>query len=141
MRTAALAVGLLAVSLQVAAAQKRPPEPLAFVCKFTWALTLEHKEHWSEEAKDQVFEFTLAGLDPQRGEAQMIGNAGAAKVHYSSGTYTWNFVEVTGAGNVMLTTVFKKGPGQSYPAVHTRHTALGSEPLPSLNSGTCLLRD
>jgi hypothetical protein len=113
-------------------------EPMAFVCSFTEGVIADVQARWAAKPTTDVMNYTFAGLDPAMSSAQVIGNAGAATVHLIKGAHTWNFIEVTGVGNVMTTTVFKSADGRNHPAVHSRHTALSDgEPLPSQYRGMC----
>jgi hypothetical protein len=116
-------------------------EPKAFVCKFTQGASARYdKAEWSVKVLNEKLELTFAGLNSQQGKAQLIGNAGASDLRYWKGAWTWNFVEVTDTGNVMTTTVFDTSNGKDFPAVHSRHTSVVGEPLPSQYRGTCSAR-
>jgi hypothetical protein len=107
------------------------------VCKVTEVTNAEYQRAWTiANSKGGGFDFTLAALDENKRQAQFIGNAGAATVHYIKGAGTWNFVEVTGAGHVMTTTVYSGPDGQEWPMVHSRHPRLAT-PLASQNRGSC----
>jgi hypothetical protein len=116
-------------------------ESKAFVCKFTQGAAARYDEaEWSVKVLNEKMEFTFAGLNPQQGKAQMVGNVGASDVRFWKGAWTWNFVEVTDTGNVMTTTVFETSNGKDYPAVHSRHTSVAGEPFPSQYRGICSAR-
>ena len=112
-------------------------EPKAFVCQFTQGISATYEASWAPRTLNEKMDLTFAGLDPQQGRAQMIGNAGASDVRFWMGAWTWNFVEITDVGNVMTTTVFDSKDGKSYPAVHSRHTSVAGEPFPSQYRGIC----
>jgi hypothetical protein len=92
---------------------------------------------WSVKVLNEKLDLTFAGLNPQQGKAQLIGNAGASDLRFWKGAWTWNFVEVTDTGNVTTTTVFDASNGKDFPAVHSRHTSVVGEPLPSQYRGIC----
>jgi hypothetical protein len=113
-------------------------EPKAFVCKFTQGVSARYDEtEWSVKVLNEKLDLTFAGLNPQQGKAQLIGNSGASDLRFWKGAWTWNFVEVTDTGNVMTTTVFDASNGKDFPAVHSRHTSVVGEPLPSQYRGIC----
>jgi hypothetical protein len=113
-------------------------EPKAFVCKFTQGASARYDEaEWSVKVLNEKLDLTFAGLNPQQGKAQLIGNAGASDLRFWKGAWTWNFVEVTDTGNVTTTTVFDASNGKDFPAVHSRHTSVVGEPLPSQYRGIC----
>ena len=117
-------------------------EPKAFICKFTQGAAAKYDEaEWSVKVLSERMDFTFAGLSPQQGKAQMIGNAGASDVRFWKGAWTWNFVEVTDSGNVMTTTIFDASNGKDYAAVHSRHTSISGEPFPSQYRGICAARN
>jgi hypothetical protein len=116
-------------------------EPKAFVCKFTQGASARYDEaEWSVKVLNEKLDLTFAGLNPQQGKAQLIGNAGASDLRFWKGAWTWNFVEVTDTGNVMTTTVFDTSNGKDFPAVHSRHTSVVGEPLSSQYRGICSAR-
>jgi hypothetical protein len=111
--------------------------PAAFVCVFSLGVTSTYSQGWKSERNKDRLEFTFAALDEGKGTAQFIGNAGASTVHFVKGRFTWNFVEVTPAGNITSTTVFAADEG-NLPAVHSRHPALAKgNPVVSQYLGTC----
>ncbi len=78
-------------------------------------------------------------IDAKAGKARMIGNQGAADVTVLASPSGVTFVEQTGSGNVMFTTVF---PGMvpetdEFYAVTSRHAILPGGPLPSQYQGKC----
>ena len=116
-------------------------EPRAFICKFTQGAAARYDEaEWSVKVLNEKMDLTFASLNSQQGKAQLIGNARASDVQFWKGAWTWNFVEVTDTGNVMTTTVFDRSNGKDFPAVHSRHTSVAGEPLPSQYRGDCSVR-
>jgi hypothetical protein len=128
---------LVALALEVT--QAAAQEPRAFVCKVQGGITLEYEGSWRVQPNGETMEFTLAALDVAKGTAQFIGNAGAESVWFLKGNETWNFVEITGSGNVMTTTVYASRDGRTFPMIHSRHPSIGG-PIPSQNRGVCMAR-
>jgi hypothetical protein len=93
----------------------------------------------------QRFLLTFAGIDTVRSRATLIGNQGSAVISVVTSGPGLTFMEVTSAGNVMLTTVFAayaKGT-RSFIATHSRHLGMGVAtlpPMPSQYHGTCSWR-
>jgi hypothetical protein len=82
----------------------------------------------SSSMQDLVF----AQVDRQKRRAVFVGNAGSSPVMVLDGLETVSFIEITDAGNVILTSIFK-GPGLLdfktgtvyYAAVMSRHLGMG----------------
>ncbi|MFO1257247.1 MAG: hypothetical protein U1E78_02325 [Gammaproteobacteria bacterium] len=79
---------------------------------------------------DFVLEFSK---DTTSNNFYLKGNNGISDVKYVKGSSGINFVEVTGVGNIMLTTIDEKGN-----SVHSRHTIMGGEIVPSQYYGHCV---
>jgi hypothetical protein len=79
-------------------------------------------------------------IDPKAGSARMLGNVGAVDVRVLSNSSGLHFVEFTGAGNPVVTTVFASlaAPGVFH-AVMSRHMHMLGHPLPSQAYGTCVV--
>jgi hypothetical protein len=78
-------------------------------------------------------------IDAKTGSARMIGNEGAADVTVLASPSGVTFVEQTGSGNIVFTTVFPAmvpGTDEFY-AVTSRHMTLPGGPLPSQYHGKC----
>lgn len=116
-------------------------EPRAFVCKFIEGTVARYNRTWAAEDTSGGLDLIFAGINAQQGKAELVGNAGVSDVGFWKGETTWNFMEVTNSGNVMITTIFNSPVAQSYPSVHSRHTSLGGIPLPSTYRGSCKSRD
>ena len=90
---------------------------------------------WSDEdgnhASKEKFAFKLA-YDDITGEAVMIGNLGIEKMERVVGTGGTTFVERLSTGAVQSTTIDSDGD-----AVHSRHTMILGELVPSQYYGTC----
>jgi len=88
-------------------------------------------------------------IDPTSGTARLIGNAGATDVTLSVNAKGLHFIEVTGSGNLMVTTVFRTAASHGAPGtfvfVYSRHFALGSAAgdsnatIPSQHHGLCAI--
>jgi len=81
-------------------------------------------------------ELTFAAITEQ--SAQLIGNIGAETIPVINGREALSFLEVTGVGNVNLTTVYKGAlPDGRLPAAHSRHTGRATDPTITQFLGTC----
>ena len=78
-------------------------------------------------------------INPKAGTARLIGNAGSTDVAVIVTPAGFTFIEQTGAGNLVFTTVFasyKKNTNE-FQVVSSRHIAMMGSPLPSQYHGTC----
>jgi hypothetical protein len=71
-------------------------------------------------------------VDQTKDKAYLKGNQGSAEVLLIYNSYGWTFIEITGTGNVMSTTINLFGD-----AVHSRHSIVDSKILPSQYYGKC----
>ncbi len=83
-------------------------------------------------------DFVFDSIDYAAGTARMVGNAGSASLGAIMGANGATFVEITSTGNIMTTTVFAWwDTDRRYVAVHSRHTAIAGDPVPSQVHGAC----
>ena len=78
-------------------------------------------------------------IDMEKGTARAIANQGSADVMVIPAPMSITFIEQTGIGNVIFTSVFpnySKGT-EDFIAVTSRHLNLPGGPLPSQYHGTC----
>ena len=71
-------------------------------------------------------------IDSKTDKTYLLGNAGTEEVSMISGEYGMTFVEITGVGNVMTTTVLPNGE-----SVHSRNSVILGDLIPSQYYGTC----
>ncbi len=74
-------------------------------------------------------------IDSKNDAAYLVGNNGSSKVQAIPGGGGITFIEITGSGNIMTTTVDSKGV-----SVHSRHTQIEGEVVPSQYYGVCEFR-
>jgi hypothetical protein len=113
--------------------------PAVFVCFFNSGVfsAPENGQLVSAKAHDTMA-LTYASIDPERGTAQMVANAGAADVAFIEGRDAIHFLEITGAGYLTVTTVYTSVDREGgFYASHMRHVGTGSEPMISHYLGTC----
>jgi len=109
-------------------------------CKFKEGVTANWQPMGVEKKSgqwqgDTVFD----SIDLKKGKARIIGNQGASDVIVTTTPSGITFIETTGFGNMVFTTVFplcKPGTNEFY-AVMSRHMNLTEEALPSQYYGTC----
>ena len=82
----------------------------------------------------QEFEL-LYIVDSESQTAYLHGNMGSSKVQSIGGIGSISFIEVTPAGNVMVTTV-----DSSLKSVHSRNTVSSGELIPSQYYGQCIVK-
>ena len=76
-------------------------------------------------------------VDDDSKESYLLGNNGSAKVHKIDGTEGITFIEVTGTGVVMTTAIAI----DTMKSIHSRHSILLGEFIPSQNYGSCTVRN
>lgn len=81
--------------------------------------------------QSQPFELRFIS-DFQKKTAYLLGNNGSAEVKAIQNKDAVSYIEVTTAGNVMVTTIVKSGD-----AVHSRNTVVQSQLVPSQYYGKC----
>ena len=104
---------------------QRPPQKLT--CTFDRYASL--KAGTLSKTKKMRLEFTVDTTTPK---AYMVGNNGVAEVHMVSGPSGMTFLEVLVTGAVQSTTLDKSGN-----AVHSRHTMIADDLMPSQYYGIC----
>jgi hypothetical protein len=117
--------------------------PKAFVCRFDKSVSYENGEVISSS---ESLEITFASVDFSRSTAQIIGNQGANYVYAEEGVFSYNFIERTGSGNIILTSIYKNTEINLFDnraglfSVHSRHTAFPNHGTPSQLRGICSAR-
>jgi hypothetical protein len=78
-------------------------------------------------------------VDPTAGTGRLIGNAGSSDLVVLTSGAGLNFIERTGSGNFVFTTIFRaKARGSNdFIAVMSRHMETPTGPFPSQYHGTC----
>jgi len=86
---------------------------------------------------DTVFD----SIDIKQGKARIIGNQGASDIISIGSPSGITFIETTGIGNMIFTTVFPlyRHETDQFCAVMSRHMNLLTEALPSQYYGTCTI--
>ena len=79
-------------------------------------------------------------IDPDKRTARLIGNRGATDVSFFRTATGLHFLEVTGSGNISVTTAFARMVPEGFIAVTSRHLDLPRSPYPSQLHGTCKVR-
>lgn len=101
----------------------------SFECKY---------EKYSNGKKIEKTEFYLTFLlDSGTGKAYMIGNNGTVEVvpYVTTTNDGFSFLEVTPAQNLMTTSIDKH-----LKSIHSRHTNIDGELVPSQYYGTCIMK-
>ncbi len=106
-------------------------EPVTFDCSYPLMANLDGIELAEEDFNLQFL------VDPESDKAYMIGNVGTVEVIHLNNDLGVSFIEVTGTGNVMTTTITF-----GLVSVHSRHTIIPAgekgELLPSQYYGICV---
>jgi hypothetical protein len=103
----------------------------------TETLVCDYSRYATPDGLEKVKEpFVLTFiLDLENHTAYLLGNLGSAKVQALSGDKGLTFIEITAAGNVMTTTLDHAGD-----SVHSRHTLIMGDLVPSQYYGKCVFR-
>jgi len=127
----AIVITLVAAFSSATAAEA--PMPKSLKCEFTSGVF----HAWGEETKinSDKLEMVFDSIDAKARTARIIGNAGAEDVAVILTPDHLSFMEITGAGNINLTTVYLS-PSELR-AVHSRHVGLDGWPLLSQSYGIC----
>jgi hypothetical protein len=139
MSKTAVCLALAIVVAGLVGVRAAQPVPRAFVCSFDTG-TEATVDQGTVEAKPITgapLNVTFAAVDPAKGTAQIVGNLGASDITLIVGTDGYSFVEVTGVGNVILTTVFDTSVASGgLFAVMSRHVSIQG-PVVSHYRGAC----
>lgn len=103
----------------------------------TETLVCNYQKYATSEGMQSVKKpFVLTFIvDSKSNAAYSVGNNGSSKVQAVPGGGGITFIEMTGSGNIMTTTVDSKGV-----SVHSRHTQIEGEVVPSQYYGVCEFR-
>lgn len=103
-------------------------DTVTFICSYT---------HFaSPEGLEKVKDFKLTFVvDQDAKKSYIVGNNGSSEVQPVTAVEGVTFIETTAVGNVMTTTIDSK-----LVSVHSRHSILLGELLPSQYYGTCEIR-
>jgi len=115
----------ISISLVTFSQQQALGEPVTLQCAYKISCGLGGLE----PANDFNLMFIV---DVEKETAYVIGNQGSNEVHYIPNTGGFTFVEVTGAGNVMTTTI-----DSNKNTVHSRNTILNDVLVPMQYYGLC----
>jgi len=109
-------------------------------CSFKEGVVTEwHPKGLKIESDQWKGETIFDSIDIKQGEARIIGNQGSSDIILIGSPTGLTFIEQTGSGNVIFTTVFPLySPGtDQFCAVMSRHMNLFTKALPSQYYGTC----
>jgi hypothetical protein len=111
-------------------------------CAFEHQNTIDIRkdQHTKDDAAQKPMTMTFTGMNEKEMSATLVGNLGSSPLMFFSNPMRWVFVEVTPAGNVMVTSMMvPAASGETY-AVHSRHAWLLDSGLISQWAGTCRAR-
>jgi hypothetical protein len=142
-----LYIGLLAIALfSFESVATEMPSIVSAKCTFsdsTSSFFDDGKLSWRiERNTNEKMEITFDQLNSKDGKGRLIGNNGSGDVSVLFGQYELTLLEITGGGNVMITSL-QIGNGYDHAgrvqAVHSRHPAGPTALLPSQRVGTCIV--
>lgn len=92
---------------------------------------------WGEPTRTTFDALTLIydSIDVGAGRARLVGNAGAQDVSVVAAPRRLTFIEFSGGGNVIVTTVYESASEMK--AVHSRHTGTPENPTLAQLYGYC----
>ena len=118
-------------------------ELLTLDCSFTTTHVVRQESGKAEEttpvAGDSV-SMTFSGFDPQTQTVMVVGNQGASKANYMVSDTHLMIVEITDAGNIMVTSIEAPRNRRTVSGVHTRNTWIGPGASISTMTGPCAVR-
>ncbi len=83
----------------------------------------------------QELSFSIDSISEDR--AVIFANNGFSELTVLRGTSSLTLLEMTLTGNVRVTVVYASQNSGAFPAVHSRHTDMHGEPVPSQQYGWC----
>lgn len=101
-------------------------ETITYECSFS---TFSDGEGFHKTKKPLMLTYLIDG---ESKKSYLIGNAGSSKVTPVTGDNQISFIEITGTGNVMTTTV-----AGDLNAVHSRNLVMSNQLIPSQYFGKC----
>ncbi len=120
----------------------RPLNTITLDCVFKAqnTIVIEDGKLRTDNSPEKPMSFTITGLNEKDSRAMMVGNAGSTPLHFSSNGTRWVFVELTQAGNAMITSMAVLSASGETNAVHSRHAWILGVGLISQWAGTCKAR-
>jgi hypothetical protein len=116
-------------------------QPISVRCNFSGGVVSEYDSGPPRsKSTSDISEMVFDQIDPASNTARLIGNVGASTVRAIHGAGFVHLIEITGIGNMNLTTIYHSQSGRSrvgFPVVHSRHIMTPSGPLPSQYVGLC----
>jgi hypothetical protein len=146
-RSLALAVSVLALSVPALAQKKAAPQgPFDAARGFKCAFPVYDTARWTGTKPeiftgDQTFAFQVDSFDFKKGRARIASDSGSTLASMILTQTGLNVIEQTPIGNFNLTTIFVAGgTDTTYLAVNSRHNGdVSAAPKISQNYGTCEL--
>lgn len=123
MRTFAICLSLFLLSSVATGAT------LSFDCRFTMEAT---PNGLAKQASPLELRFVT---DTEKAKTYLMANNGSSEVQAIPNSSGVSFFEVTGTGNVMVTSITKSGE-----AVHSRNSIMGERLIPSQYYGKCIVK-
>jgi hypothetical protein len=114
-------------------------------CQFRGGTSAKFDKDWDVKAAADKLNLTFENIDLAQAKARVVGPFGMTNVLLFRGNGSLNFLEIMSDGNQTFTTVFfsyqregkQRGAAVWYPAVHSRHMMIGSNPVVSHLRGFC----
>ncbi|WP_057833182.1 hypothetical protein [Colwellia sp. TT2012] len=100
----------------------------------TISINCDYSTYSNEKGNHKVKDkFVLSFVvDTETGKSYLIGNNGSAEVSFFKNDGSYTFVEMTGTGNITVTTLDK-----NLMSVHSRNMVLSGSLIPSQYYGLC----
>jgi hypothetical protein len=134
--------GIVLTLMLAGGAAARPLDTITLDCVFKAQNTVVIKDGklGTDNSPEKPMSFTITGLNEKDNAAIMVGNAGSTPLTFRGDNTRWVFVELTQAGNAMVTSMtVPSASGKTY-AVHSRHAWILGAGLISQWAGTCNVR-
>ena len=129
---------IVITALLVAMAWPRPAAAQAYDCSFTSGTTqLFEAGRYASQAAGQLG-FGIAAIDMEAQTARLVTERGQGSLKIVQALGATHFIEVATEGYLNLTTLYEfDAASGTYPAVHSRHSAVLGQPIVSQLTGAC----
>jgi hypothetical protein len=113
--------------------------PRALACTFDRGTSAELTAGAFKDTPAAPLAFEVRDIDIEAQSAALAGKPGApaGPLRVVRAINANHFIEVLNEGFLGLTTIYDKGPGGTYPAVHSRHIGVVGQPVVAQYTGSC----
>jgi hypothetical protein len=130
-----LLIGLLVLSAHLTTVA----QTFSVRCKFSDGQVTDFEKGTPHTVrKSDMSDLVFDQIDTKKNSARLIGNVGVETVKVIDGTNVIHLIEITGSGNMNLTTLYVTNKSAAtFPVAHSRHVTSATSALPSQYVGLC----